>query len=565
MKLSINTSRTIENIGSIFTNSEKVISELIQNARRAGATTVNITETLSDTGIKTICVQDDGAGIQNFNALFSLSDSAWSDNITAQDQPFGIGFFSTFFAAKKVKIESQGKEMLIDCADAIAMREFDEPVASTTSPANGTRITLIDTNVPDLVFVKKIARYSHITITVNGELMDNALCFEKLSKIFPVVQTPYGKLVLVNEFSDDIKFVAQDTLISLNNRHCDHNRKMNVLFIDTAVVKVRMPDRDTIINQEEFLAEFSAYTKNLYKEKLAEKRLEINSDKHFVEVYFDSIEKYDLTLLNNIDYLPSKAFLVTQQPAVVDSDYYYLEQNYGEALCKTDLANRIILKDSISLYNGDNPIVATFCHSLNICALSCKLDKEHWVNAHLTQIDVDDLMVELVNPVSFNVSNMNYYYQEFKAIAADAVIITHKKTGISVTSNKKNQLFNALKVFKHEDYILNDELDNAPVTYSNGEEFDLSDVSCIILKSAADLEPLLIQMDTYTYNEVFNQDLINEDVNSLILQLRAATNDDPCEVLSDLIGKLPSVIVESLQGKTLTVCFENNRAIFKAV
>ena len=68
--------------------------ELLQNARRAGATTIRIyTEPLANNQY-TITVTDDGAGISDPSVLLSFGHSAWAGDTAAAEDPAGIGFYS---------------------------------------------------------------------------------------------------------------------------------------------------------------------------------------------------------------------------------------------------------------------------------------------------------------------------------------------------------------------------------------------------------------------------------------------------------------------------------------
>lgn len=70
-----------------------IFNELFQNARRAGATRVEVTaEHLEDACIVT--VTDDGAGIADPADLVSLGQSDWSEACRAREDPAGMGFFS---------------------------------------------------------------------------------------------------------------------------------------------------------------------------------------------------------------------------------------------------------------------------------------------------------------------------------------------------------------------------------------------------------------------------------------------------------------------------------------
>lgn len=62
------------------------IIEILQNARRAGANHVQITNT---NGIVT--VRDDGRGIEDFEKLLDLGGSGWEEKLEASEDPAGVG------------------------------------------------------------------------------------------------------------------------------------------------------------------------------------------------------------------------------------------------------------------------------------------------------------------------------------------------------------------------------------------------------------------------------------------------------------------------------------------
>ena len=78
------------------------IIELLQNARRAGATKVAIT---NDGGWVT--VRDNGHGISDFSKLLDLGGSGWDDACEKSEDPAGVGIFC--LAPREVTIRSQGK------------------------------------------------------------------------------------------------------------------------------------------------------------------------------------------------------------------------------------------------------------------------------------------------------------------------------------------------------------------------------------------------------------------------------------------------------------------------
>src|SRR4051794_14947598 len=81
----------------LFRNDDAGIwTEILQNARRAGATSIDLTikpgESADDHCVVT--VQDDGHGIEDFQSLLTLGTSDWSAETQSAEDPAGMGFFS---------------------------------------------------------------------------------------------------------------------------------------------------------------------------------------------------------------------------------------------------------------------------------------------------------------------------------------------------------------------------------------------------------------------------------------------------------------------------------------
>jgi hypothetical protein len=82
--------RLLQKASRLFTGTiEGRIIEVLQNARRAGATEVQITNT---DGL--ITVRDNGRGIEEFKKLLDLGSSGWDDAIEFSEDPAGVGLFS---------------------------------------------------------------------------------------------------------------------------------------------------------------------------------------------------------------------------------------------------------------------------------------------------------------------------------------------------------------------------------------------------------------------------------------------------------------------------------------
>jgi len=99
--------RLLSKASRLFTGTlEGRIIEILQNARRAGATHVNI---INKNGFVTVC--DNGSGIEDFSKLLSLGDSDWDDAMEKAEDPAGVGVFC--LAPRELTICSGNRKVCI--------------------------------------------------------------------------------------------------------------------------------------------------------------------------------------------------------------------------------------------------------------------------------------------------------------------------------------------------------------------------------------------------------------------------------------------------------------------
>ncbi|MCP4708399.1 MAG: hypothetical protein GY869_07235 [Planctomycetes bacterium] len=100
--------RLLSKADRLFTGTvEGRVIEILQNARRSGATEVRIT---NEKGFVT--AKDNGSGITDFQKLLDLGGSNWNQSIEAGEDPAGVGLFS--LAPREVTIVSGSKKLVID-------------------------------------------------------------------------------------------------------------------------------------------------------------------------------------------------------------------------------------------------------------------------------------------------------------------------------------------------------------------------------------------------------------------------------------------------------------------
>ena len=134
------------------------IIEILQNARRAGATEVTIT---NKKGLVT--VRDNGSGIDDFQKLLDLGDSDWDQAMEEAEDPAGVGVFC--LAPRKVTICSKQKRIVIGRDGWTG-----KPIQLTKADGRdkGTVLTFAD-EPWELSIVKKHAVFSGMKVIVDGK------------------------------------------------------------------------------------------------------------------------------------------------------------------------------------------------------------------------------------------------------------------------------------------------------------------------------------------------------------------------------------------------------------
>ena len=162
-------SRLLTKASRLFTGTlDGRIIEILQNARRAGATEVGIA---SKDGFVT--VRDNGAGIGDFSALLDLGSSAWDESVEKAEDPAGVGIFC--LAPRDVTVCSNGKKVVIS-RDGWTGRPVE-----LTKAGNCTGAVLTFADEPwERCKVERHAVFSGLNVTVDGKKCPQArFCSEK--------------------------------------------------------------------------------------------------------------------------------------------------------------------------------------------------------------------------------------------------------------------------------------------------------------------------------------------------------------------------------------------------
>lgn len=155
--------RLLKKADRLFTGTlDGRIIEILQNARRAGATKVVI----SNEG-DLVTVRDNGQGIDDFAKLLDLGGSGWEDALEASEDPAGVGLFC--LTPRQVTIRSNGRTVTIE-PDGWTGAPTD--VCDDPEPQSGTILLFADEPWTKEV-VERHAVFCGIEVVVDGQRCHN--------------------------------------------------------------------------------------------------------------------------------------------------------------------------------------------------------------------------------------------------------------------------------------------------------------------------------------------------------------------------------------------------------
>lgn len=378
ISLKTNESNLYKNLGKVFSDSTKVLTELMQNSRRAGATVVEFV--LHD---ETLIVTDDGDGISDFQKLLTNSESGWDTQTIEQESPFGMGWLSTLYAATEVIVESKGSKCLM-----VTARILEQKPAAIESIAysEGTKITLNGFSM-DLECVTKAlntaAKGFPIRVLFNGKELLRPHAIQNLTH---KVMTDIGIMSVagldnpLKACTSDFQLYYQGLPVRYPEIRSRYNQTVNILHLSD-VFSVRMPDRDSLTDDHnEVRTRISTILPDIARSEL-KKMKTLLPDTEFSK-YFQAMRVYDcLELLNDVMHIPT--------------DILSYEDEYPTALSRRNTNDKLVTHEMVSTeaakiaFNVERDVQGN--NGLAFAALTLmyeqggwfcldnKLHPEHWV------------------------------------------------------------------------------------------------------------------------------------------------------------------------------------------
>ncbi len=390
IQIRINEEGALRNQRFAFTDRFTLVTELLQNARRAGAFHIVVDHLAEEQVLR---VHDDGHGIEDFQKLLSFHESGWDDGTVAQEHPFGIGFTKGLYAATRIVAASGQLRVDIDTAAALRREAFEvetmaQAVAGTTIELHGVEIADLDNRMETL------CEGFPVDVVFNGKPTERRYADDHLA----LVPTPIGAVHVAGNGSGK---ATRDTLVFLQGFcvkrpiyfKADH---VNVIHLDPQQFMARLPDRDTLIDADQQLQRVEAQVKQCWRTILEVEKTQL-APQQFVATYFDAMRQWGhVDLLNDMDALPAD---ILQRITGYPIQSGYGEQDYVASVVlvpsRQDIeAGQVTL---VSLESPDNENAGHWMLARKkgwLIAQAYYLDKDHWIHPHVRYIESDKALIE---------------------------------------------------------------------------------------------------------------------------------------------------------------------------
>lgn len=397
---SVNESRFLGHLRTLFSTSTTVLAECLQNGRRAGASQIDFDY---DDLTSTLSITDNGSGIADFRALVTVAESGWSEETMTTEKPFGIGFFSVSFAAEEVIVESRGRQIVFSSEDLIAKRQIR---VQPSSFIGGTRISLIKCKLGKMTIRNALGNYAKGFATPvfwMGEEVERPHAQAELRGVkttIGFVHVPGIHSSAPIAFEGHGMVYCQGLPVSVQgftqHYHGPGSRPMPIVHVDHLVYTPRMPDRDSLIDPEKAVKEFGAVLNGLWKEHILAKKAEL-SPIEFVENYWGTAQKVGcLECMEDVPVLPKHMVdYVAEMPflAYYDGEGYRRHHPTHVTMDQVRSGEVRLCRDFSEDGEGDDFARLTYAMKANLLFVQCGLPPNHWARPFLRDTAGDSMRI----------------------------------------------------------------------------------------------------------------------------------------------------------------------------
>jgi hypothetical protein len=395
IQVRINEEGALRNQRYAFTDRFTLVSELLQNARRAGATRIEIHY---DAAAQVLQVHDDGCGLDDFQKLLSFHESGWDAATSAEERPFGVGFSKCLYAATRCIIASGRQRVDFDTAAALGKATIEVEQTTSAAAVAGTRIELHGVDLPDLgIRIESLCLGFPVDVLFNDQPLSRRFAQARLA----MVPSPIG-LVHLSGTRDGHH--THDTMVFLQGfcvlkpTWCSSDR-VNVVHLDSRQFMARLPDRDKLIDEDVQRKRIDAELKACWRETLEVAKTQLSPER-FVETYYAAMRAWgQLELLNDLDVLPAAMFdAIVGYPIQDDSGQREYVQPVTTAPSRGAIEGGAVTLVTLDWVNDDNAARWMLAHAKGYLVFDWSgLLADHWAQRHVHFLEEESVQVEAVS------------------------------------------------------------------------------------------------------------------------------------------------------------------------
>jgi hypothetical protein len=394
IQVQINEEGALRNQRHAFTDRFTLVSELLQNARRAGARHIELNH---DAASQVLIVRDNGCGITDFQKLLSFHESGWDGVIRDEEHPFGIGFSKCLYAANRCIVTSGNMTVDIDTAQALNKASFEVVTSGGHEAILGTQVELHGVDLPDLpTRIENLCLGFPIDVLFNGKPLQRSLAQANLR----TMDSPVGAVYLTG--ADDGLY-NHNTVVFLQG-FCVMRPvhfmvdQVNVVHLDSTQFIARLPDRDKLIDEDVQRKRIEADLKACWRRTL-EAAKTVMSAEQFADMYYQAMRSWGhLDLLNDLDILPrevcSQIIAYPIQISGNSIDYVERIEFFPTRQVVEEGLLTLVVLDWLDDDNAARWMFARAQGYLLVDALG--LHHEHWAQPHFRQLQDEPIEVEAV-------------------------------------------------------------------------------------------------------------------------------------------------------------------------
>lgn len=396
VQVRINEEGTLRNQRFAFSDRFTLVTELLQNARRAGATLIEVSH---DPVSRTLRVRDNGHGIDDFGKLLAFNESGWGEALRAEEHPFGAGFSRCLYAATRCTVISRGRQIAFDTAAALARCEI--PVEETDyGPEMGTIIELEGVELPDLDSrLATLCMGFPVQVEFNGRPIDRPRAPYRLNS----VETPVGSIHLVGTHSGQhslsVDVYLQGFRVMFLPNYLSITETPNVVHLDSKVFFARLPDRDTLIDADVQETKIRQQIRQTWRDTLLVRKAQMAAGE-LIEDFFNVMRHHrHLELLNDIELIPRQVCeRIKGYPQRTPTPHLDFLEHPVHALPRQDIESGRFQLVRLDWPDGQNAAKWMLARAKGYVVMaSDDLDAGHWIHPTVRDLNKEDVSIRVTH------------------------------------------------------------------------------------------------------------------------------------------------------------------------